>query len=100
MTQSLELDGPEQYTEALDIYLEELAAAGIDVDRAWAEEMYRYGTLLGFVYPVVAGGALTIDDPRHVELCRTLLVAHDHRARGPRRLRSPPLTPRDSNLRD
>jgi Phosphotransferase enzyme family len=74
VTQSLELDSPEQYTEALDIYLEELAAAGIDVDRAWAEEMYRYGTLLGFVYPVVAGGALTIDDPRHVELCRTLLV--------------------------
>ena len=30
--------------------------------------MYRYGTMLGFVYPVIAAGALTIDDPRHIEL--------------------------------
>ena len=38
----------------------------------WAWEMYRYGTMLGFVYPVIATGALTIDDPRHVELTRAL----------------------------
>ena len=34
--------------------------------------MYRYGAMLGFVYPVIATGALTIDDPRHVELTRAL----------------------------
>jgi len=34
--------------------------------------MYGYGTMLGFVYPVIATGALTIDDPRHVELTRAL----------------------------
>ena len=74
VTQSLNLDSPAQYTEALDVYLAALDAAGVTVDRAWAEEMYRYGALLGFIYPVIAGGALTIEDPRHVELCRTLLV--------------------------
>jgi hypothetical protein len=29
--------------------------------------------MLGFVYPVVAAGALTIDDPRHLELTRSML---------------------------
>ena len=43
---------------------------GVHPDEEWAFEMYRYGTMLGFVYPVIAAGALTIDDPRHLELHR------------------------------
>ena len=35
--------------------------------------MYRYGTMLGFVYPVIAAGALTIEDPRHIEVTRVML---------------------------
>jgi hypothetical protein len=35
--------------------------------------MYRYGTVLGFAYPVIAAGALTIEDPRHIDLTRALL---------------------------
>jgi hypothetical protein len=73
VTQSLEIDDPADYGAALARYVEALASNGIDVDAAWAEQMYRYGALLGFVYPVIAGGSLTIADPRHVELCRTLL---------------------------
>ncbi len=52
--------------------MSDLADLGVDVDPTWAWEMYRYGTMLGFVYPVIATGALTIDDPRHVELTRAL----------------------------
>jgi hypothetical protein len=73
VTQSLNVDEPGAYTAAFDTYVSDLADAGIEVDRAWAWEMYRYGTLFGFVYPVVAGGALSIEDPRHVELCRALM---------------------------
>ena len=36
-------------------------------------EMYRYATHFGFVYPVIAGGALTVSDPRHHEICAALL---------------------------
>ena len=50
-----------------------LAAHDVHPDEAWAYEMYRYGTMLGFVYPVVAAGALTIDDPRHLELTGAML---------------------------
>jgi hypothetical protein len=35
--------------------------------------MYRYGTMLGFVYPVIAAGALTIESPRHIEVTRVML---------------------------
>jgi pimeloyl-ACP methyl ester carboxylesterase len=55
-----------------DVDPERTAAELSQVDRAWAREMYRYGTMFGFVYPVIATGALTIDDPRHVELTRAL----------------------------
>jgi hypothetical protein len=72
VTQSVNIDDPAGYEYAFDAYVSDLADLGIDVDRAWAWEMYRYGTMLGFVYPVIATGALTIDDPRHVELTRTL----------------------------
>jgi hypothetical protein len=74
VTQSLEIDDPAGYQDAFASYIADLRAEGIDVDEQWAWEMYRYGTLLGFAYPVVAAGALTIEDPRHVALTRALLV--------------------------
>ena len=46
---------------------------GVDVDRDWAWEMYRYGAMFGFVYPVVAAGALGVEDPRHVQLTGAML---------------------------
>ena len=73
VTQSLELTAPEQYTEALDIYLDELAKLGVEVDPEWALLIYRRATRFGFVYPIVAGGSLTVEDPRHHELCRALM---------------------------
>jgi hypothetical protein len=45
----------------------------VDVDREWAWEMYRYGTAMTFVYPVIACGALTVNDDRHLVLCRTMV---------------------------
>jgi Ecdysteroid kinase-like family len=72
VTQSLELSSTAEYTKALDLYLDELAAAGVRPDRDWALDMYRHAVRFGWVYPVVAGGSLTVEDPRHVELCRAL----------------------------
>jgi Ecdysteroid kinase-like family len=72
VTQSLNIDDPAGYEQAFDTYVSDLAELGVEVDRTWAWEMYRYGTMFAFVYPVVATGALTIDDPRHVELTRAL----------------------------
>jgi hypothetical protein len=73
VTQSVDIDDPSEYDAILDRYVERLRARGIDVDPAWAREQYRYGTLMGFTYPVVAGGSLTVADPRHLELCRAML---------------------------
>jgi len=61
------------YEELFATYLSDLAAHGVTPDEKWAFEMYRYGAMLGFVYPVIAAGALTIDDPRHIELTRAML---------------------------
>jgi hypothetical protein len=72
VTQSVNIDDPAGYQEAFDAYVGDLGDLGVDVDRAWAWEMYRYGTILGFVYPVIATGALTIANDRHVELTRAL----------------------------
>jgi hypothetical protein len=74
VTQSLEIEDRSGYERAFATYLSDLRELGVDPDDDWAWEMYRYGTMLGFVYPVVAAGALTIDDPRHVELTHALLV--------------------------
>jgi hypothetical protein len=73
VTQSVNLADRSECTAALEIYLDALVEHGVDVDREWAREMYRYATAFGFVYPVVAGGSLTVEDPRHLELCRMLL---------------------------
>ncbi len=72
VTQSLDLSSTAEYMKALDVYLDALAAAGVRPDREWAVAMYRQATRFGFVYPVVAGGSLTVEDPRHLELCHAL----------------------------
>lgn len=73
VTQSVNVDDPAGYTALFETYLGELAALGVQPDREWAWEMYRYATAFGFVYPVVAAGALEINDTRHLELCATLM---------------------------
>ena len=73
VTQSVNVEEPDGYEQLFDAYLAALASNGVEPDREWAWEMYRYGTMLGFVYPIVAAGALTIADPRHVELTGSML---------------------------
>src|SRR5712692_2902371 len=58
VTQSLNVEDRAGYEQAFAAYLADLGEHGIapDPDRAW--ELYRYGTMLGFAYPVIAGGGL------------------------------------------
>jgi hypothetical protein len=72
-TASFDVVDPAEYQTAFDTYMGDLAERGVTPDREWAYEMYRYGTMLGFVYPVIAAGALTIEDPRHIEVTRAML---------------------------
>jgi len=54
-------------------YVASLVASGVsdyDVDDAWAD--YRLATLFDFVYPVIAGGGLSLVNERAVELVRAL----------------------------
>jgi hypothetical protein len=74
VTQSMNVDDPAEYRKIFDEYISELRGHGVDVDEDWAWEMYRYGAAFGFVYPVVAAGALSVEDPRHIELTRAMLI--------------------------
>jgi hypothetical protein len=73
VSQSVIVKDLEDQQRLFSTYLDELASFGVQPDRAWAWEMYRYATVLGFVYPVVAAGALSIEDPRHMELTGRML---------------------------
>jgi thiamine kinase-like enzyme len=73
-TQSLNVDTHDGYEQAFTAYVDDLAEQGVEPDADWAWEMYRYGTMLGFVYPVIVDGGLTIEDPRHVALAHALLA--------------------------
>jgi hypothetical protein len=73
VTGSIDVDDPAEYQTAFATYLSDLAEHGVRPDEQWAYEMYRYGTVLGYVYPVIAAGALTVEDPRHLELTRVML---------------------------
>jgi hypothetical protein len=72
VTQSVNIDDPSGYRHAFDTYVSDLADLGVEVDPTWAWDMYRYGTMLGFVYPVIAAGAITIANDRAAELTRAL----------------------------
>jgi hypothetical protein len=74
VTQSLNIEDGRGYERAFDAYLDDLAERGVEAPRDWAWDLYRYGAMLGFVYPVIAAGGLTVEDPRHLELCRALLT--------------------------
>ena len=45
VTQSVNVSDPAGYQKLFDMYLDELATHGVDVDRDWAWEMYRYGAV-------------------------------------------------------
>ena len=62
ITQSVNIDDSEGYRQAFDAYVSDLAEFGVDVDHDWAWEKYRYGTMLGFVYPVIATFILSFYD--------------------------------------
>lgn len=72
VTESVNVADPADYQTAFATYLADLADHDVRPDEEWAYEMYRYGTVLGFVYPVIAAGALTIEDPRHIEVTRAM----------------------------
>ena len=74
VTESVNVADRAGYEELFATYLGDLAERGVEPDATWAFEMYRYGAMLGFVYPVIAAGALTIEDPRHIELTRAMLI--------------------------
>ena len=60
---------PAEYQTAFDdLHVATSPSTACTPTSEWAFEMYRYGTVLGFVYPVIAAGALTIEDPRHIEV--------------------------------
>jgi Ecdysteroid kinase-like family len=73
VTQSVNANERGDYEKLFDIYLDELGALGVTPDRDWAWEMYRYGAAMAFVYPIVAAGALTVEDPRHIEITGAML---------------------------
>src|SRR4029077_11694666 len=74
VTQSLNVETRAGYEQAFTAYLEDLAAEGITPDADWAWAMYRYGTMLGLVYPVIVAGGADLEAPRHVALAHALLV--------------------------
>lgn len=73
MTQSVTTTNPSDYTAAFDMYLAEMKSRGVAVERGWAWDLYRYAASFGFVYPVVAAGALTVADPRHLDVTRSMM---------------------------
>jgi len=73
-TQSVNVPDRAGHEDLFATYIGDLAARGVTLDEKWAFEMYRYGAMLGFVYPVVAAGELTIEDPRHMQLTREMLI--------------------------
>jgi Phosphotransferase enzyme family len=73
VSQSVNVTAPEDQERLFGSYLEELGRLGVQPDREWAWEMYRYGTMMGFVYPVVAAGALSVEDPLHMTLTGGML---------------------------
>ena len=87
VTQSLNIDEPEGYQAAFDTYVDDLTDLGVDVDRNWAWEKYRLGTMFGFVYPVVACGALHPRRPAPRRAHAVAVPPQHRRVEGPRRVR-------------
>ncbi len=73
VTQSVNVQEPGDHQQLFTTYLDALERLGVTPDRDWAWAMYRYGATMGFVYPVVAAGALSVEDPRHIRLTGEML---------------------------
>jgi hypothetical protein len=73
-TQSLDVDQRREWEpDLIARYAAGLAANGVhDYSEEQLRLDYRLATLFCLVYPVVAGGSLTVEDARHTALCRTL----------------------------
>jgi len=73
-TQSLNVDDRCAWeADLLARYHDALVACGVtNYDRAELDDDYRVATLFCLVYPVIAGGSLTVADDRHLVLCRSL----------------------------
>ncbi len=73
-TQSLTVDQRRAWeTALLDRYERGLVANGVsDYSRDEIDHDYKVAALFCLVYPVVAGGSLTVEDERHNRLCRAL----------------------------
>ncbi|MCU1426289.1 MAG: hypothetical protein JWL83_289 [Actinomycetia bacterium] len=73
-TQSINVDQRREWeTDLVNRYHNGLAAAGITdyaFEQLWHD--YRVAALFCLVYPVIAGGSLTVEDQRHGRLCRAL----------------------------
>ena len=74
LSQSMEPDTRATHERALvERYVDRIAAQGVggyDVDTAWSD--YRLATLFDLVYPVIAGGGLSLANERAVALIRVL----------------------------
>ena len=91
-TQSVNVPDRAGHEELFATYLGDLAALGVTPDEKWAFEMYRYGAMLGFVYPVIAAGAAHHRRPAPHGARTRDADPQRHRARRARRLRSAALS--------
>ncbi|MDQ1521244.1 MAG: hypothetical protein QOI55_2317 [Actinomycetota bacterium] len=73
-TQSLTVEARREWEpDLIARYADGLAAHGVSGYSAEdIEHDYRVATLFCLVYPVIAGGSLTVEDERHNRLCRSL----------------------------
>jgi hypothetical protein len=73
-TQSLTVEQRRAWeADLLDRYARGLVANGVrDYSRDEIDHDYKVAALFCLVYPVVAGGSLTVEDERHNRLCRAL----------------------------
>jgi Phosphotransferase enzyme family len=73
-TQSLTVESRREWEpDLLARYVDGLAANGVTGYAADdVQHDYRVAALFCLVYPVIAGGSLTVEDERHTVLCRTM----------------------------
>jgi aminoglycoside/choline kinase family phosphotransferase len=65
-----------RFDELLDAYLDELAANGVELDRATALDKYRRALVFGIMWPLGLMGTYDTLDPRGRELAQTMLERH------------------------
>lgn len=82
VTQSLDRDVASQHEQALfDRWIDGLGRNGVasaDREQCWLD--YRRAALFCLTYPVVASRGMDLDDPRQLELVRTMLSRYERAA--------------------